>query len=323
MTFITRFFSFFKESFKIVKKYKTLAIIIVLFYSFFFLSGVVVGLFFDILDEETQAMFRITFKDSLENVASSVYKFGNFWPIGIFINNLAASVFSLLYGILIIPAFFSLMTNSVIAGLSFGQFINSPAIVGPLELILFIIILSLESFVIIFSSVEGIGLTLSLLFPKKFFKKKIKRSKILKIKLQEISKIYVVFIVLLLIAAAIETLEINYLWLKIDRLGLKLEDFNEECGIVFWKVIPNSPAERAGLRPGVIYNRIDSIFFRNLTEFDSRMNLTFPNQKIVFVSLKGKLSEVILGEWPNKEYDKGFLGIQEITTAYVRKDTCK
>jgi len=76
-------------------------------------------------------------------------------------------------------------------------------------------------------------------------------------------------------------------------------------------VVSGSPAEKAGLQPGMVLNQIDSVKISNTDEFQTFMNATYQGQTINIIALDQGVSRtfvVVLDKNPN--YDKGFLGIQ-------------
>jgi membrane-associated protease RseP (regulator of RpoE activity) len=83
----------------------------------------------------------------------------------------------------------------------------------------------------------------------------------------------------------------------------------EGLGIV--SVVAGSPAEKAGLQPGMVVNQIDSAKVSNTGEFNAFMNATHQGQTITVIATDQEVSRsfvVVLDKNPN--YDKGFLGIQ-------------
>jgi membrane-associated protease RseP (regulator of RpoE activity) len=75
-------------------------------------------------------------------------------------------------------------------------------------------------------------------------------------------------------------------------------------------VVSGSPAEKAGLQPGMAINQIDSVKISNTGEFNAFMNATHKGQTITVKATDDGVSRsfvVILDKNPN--YDKGFLGI--------------
>jgi membrane-associated protease RseP (regulator of RpoE activity) len=76
-------------------------------------------------------------------------------------------------------------------------------------------------------------------------------------------------------------------------------------------VVSGSPAEKAGLQPGMVINQIDSVRISNTGEFNTFMNTTHQGQTITVKATDDGVSRsfvVALDKNPN--YDKGFLGIQ-------------
>ncbi len=83
----------------------------------------------------------------------------------------------------------------------------------------------------------------------------------------------------------------------------------EGLGIV--GVVSGSPAEKAGLQPGMVINQIDSVKISNTGEFNAFMNATHQGQTITVIATDHGVSKsfvVILDK--NPDYDKGFLGIR-------------
>ena len=83
----------------------------------------------------------------------------------------------------------------------------------------------------------------------------------------------------------------------------------EGLGIV--GVVSGSPAEKAGLQPGMVVNQIDSVKISNTGEFQAFMNATHQGQTITVIATDQGVSRsfvVVLDKNPN--YDKGFLGIR-------------
>jgi membrane-associated protease RseP (regulator of RpoE activity) len=83
----------------------------------------------------------------------------------------------------------------------------------------------------------------------------------------------------------------------------------EGAGIV--GIVSGSPAEKAGLQPGMVVNQIDSVKISNTDQFLTFMNATHQGQTINIIATDQRVSKtyvVVLDKNPNN--DKGFLGIQ-------------
>ncbi|MDD1725635.1 MAG: site-2 protease family protein [Euryarchaeota archaeon] len=82
----------------------------------------------------------------------------------------------------------------------------------------------------------------------------------------------------------------------------------EGLGVV--GVVSGSPAEKAGLQPGMVVGQIDSIKISNMGEFQAFMNTTSQGQTInIIASDQGVSRTFVVVLDKNPDYDKGFLGI--------------
>jgi membrane-associated protease RseP (regulator of RpoE activity) len=93
--------------------------------------------------------------------------------------------------------------------------------------------------------------------------------------------------------------------------GPVLSSITSVDGLGIAGVVSGSPAEKAGLRPGMVVNQIDSVKISNTDEFQTFMNATYQGQTINIIASDQGVSRtfvVVLDKNPN--YDKGFLGIQ-------------
>ncbi len=76
-------------------------------------------------------------------------------------------------------------------------------------------------------------------------------------------------------------------------------------------IIGGSPAEKAGLRPGMIILQIDNTTIANNDQFQTFMNATHQGQVVlVKVADKGTVLEFVATLDKNPNFDKGFLGVQ-------------
>jgi membrane-associated protease RseP (regulator of RpoE activity) len=82
-------------------------------------------------------------------------------------------------------------------------------------------------------------------------------------------------------------------------------------GLGVVSVVSGSPAERAGLQPGMIVSQIDGITISGANDFQAFMNATQPGQIVTVKAIDQgtpKTFGIVLATNPNS--DKGFLGIQ-------------
>jgi membrane-associated protease RseP (regulator of RpoE activity) len=82
-------------------------------------------------------------------------------------------------------------------------------------------------------------------------------------------------------------------------------------GYAIVHVVSGSPAEKAGLQPGMIINQIDSVKISNTGEFQAFMNASQQGQTITVIATdQGVLRSFVVVLDKNPNYDKGYLGIQ-------------
>jgi membrane-associated protease RseP (regulator of RpoE activity) len=102
-------------------------------------------------------------------------------------------------------------------------------------------------------------------------------------------------------------------------VSLVTEEVNQTSfGVKIFNVVPDSPAEAAGLKPDMIIIKVDNTEMKGLEDFIGFMNSTNPGQKIdVEVRSNGSLnastvifSNIELAQHPqDSEIKKGFMGI--------------
>lgn len=93
--------------------------------------------------------------------------------------------------------------------------------------------------------------------------------------------------------------------------GPVLSSVTATGGLGVVAVVSGSPAERAGLQPGMTISQIDGITISDANDFQAFMNTTHPGQIVtvkVITQGTSKSFGIVLDKNPNS--DKGFLGIQ-------------
>ncbi|MGZ4864313.1 MAG: site-2 protease family protein [Halobacteriota archaeon] len=93
--------------------------------------------------------------------------------------------------------------------------------------------------------------------------------------------------------------------------GPVLSSVTSVDGLGIVGVVPGSPAEKAGLQPGMVVSQIDSVKISNTDDFQTFINATHQGQTINIIATDQGVSRTfvaVLDKNPN--YDKGFLGIQ-------------
>jgi len=99
------------------------------------------------------------------------------------------------------------------------------------------------------------------------------------------------------------------------QISLTTIEGNEtKAGVKVHKVVPGSPAEAAGIKPGMTMVRIDTTQINGIADFTGFMNSTKQGQKVE-VYLINSINEpeivytVELAKYPDSDAKKGFLGV--------------
>jgi membrane-associated protease RseP (regulator of RpoE activity) len=99
------------------------------------------------------------------------------------------------------------------------------------------------------------------------------------------------------------------------QISLTTIEGNEtKTGVKVYKVVPGSPAEAAGIKPGMTLVRIDTTRINGIADFIGFMNSTKQGQK-VDVYLINSINEpeivytIELAKYPDSDGKKGFLGV--------------
>ncbi|MGA3200180.1 MAG: site-2 protease family protein, partial [Halobacteriota archaeon] len=93
--------------------------------------------------------------------------------------------------------------------------------------------------------------------------------------------------------------------------GPVLSSVTATGGLGVVAVVSGSPAERAGIQPGMTISQIDGITISDANDFQAFMNTTHPGQIVTVKVINQGISKsfgIVLDKNPNS--DKGFLGIQ-------------
>jgi len=238
----------------------------------------------------------------------------------IFFNNTRAAFVHTILGILIIPTFFLLYSQGTLIGLVFGisgKFLISIYSIVELIMIFFVFLVELVSFTL--ASIEGIYLGISIFSPTRIFKKKIPRKIAFMKTIRQTANVYVIILTLLFIGAVIETL----VMFNLSRRDIKHIDIFQECGVVFDSVFKNSPAEKIQLTSDSAIIKINDQKFSNLTEFTEIMDRYSPDDTIKLTNRKGEEYFLTLDKSPESlNINRGFIGINGVKTALVKKDEC-
>lgn len=111
------------------------------------------------------------------------------------------------------------------------------------------------------------------------------------------------------------------------QISLTTIEGNEtKAGVKVYKVVPGSPAEAAGIKPGMTMVRIDTTQINGIADFTGFMNSTKQGQK-VDVYLKNSINEpevvytVELAKYPDSDAKKGFLGVSSAPEGAVSYST--
>jgi hypothetical protein len=316
----------FKDIVEIIRgRSKILMFILILVFLFGISSGAFSAVSFYFLDDyQKTSMVNSIFRTiSVFVKPIEFFKNREFFKLNffIFVNNLKASGIHTILGILIIPAFLLMYSQGVTIGLFYG--IIGEILIStykPVELVLIVFVILLELTSLTLASVEGVYLGVSIFSPVKIFKRKISRKRAFIRTIRQTIKLYVFIIVLLLIASAIETL----IMFNVSQRSTTSESVFEECGIVFESTSKNSPAEKIGLKSDKAIVKINDQKIHNLTEFAEIINNYLPGDTIKLTNRNGE--EYILKlDFPpeNLNFTHGFIGINGVQTAWVKKGECK
>ena len=96
-----------------------------------------------------------------------------------------------------------------------------------------------------------------------------------------------------------------------------------EQGITVGSIVPNSSAEKYGLRTDVTYNKLNSIEFSNLNEFFGLVNRLRPNETAILGDMEGNNYTLITGTHEGYKHlgkmGVGYIGISDISTPFILK----
>jgi membrane-associated protease RseP (regulator of RpoE activity) len=199
----------------------------------------------------------------------------------------------------------------------YGLVASTGTFFSPIQTLGLIIFWTLE--VVAYSIIMAFSFRLlfSFLFPKRIYKKDIRRIQSVKLTLKGFKKIFLVAVLFLLIGAIVETIVV----ISIKTSGILYKNIFEECGITFQGIIPNSPAERSGLKPFTRIVKINNESVYNLTNFLEVLKKYKPEELIIFESGTGQKFYVKL-EPPIESNKTVFIGLENVYTAFVKKGRC-
>jgi len=210
----------FSDAFNVIKKRSRILIFAVtLVYVLSFSLGFLTGSFFEFFSQERQEQIKVLVNQTVAYLGPlrGLTKSNQYSVLGtlIFLNNLKTSFLISIAGILIIPTFFFIFSNAMISGLFLGLAYKGIIVIySPIEIFGLIFVFALELLSLIFASVEGVYLGISFLFTKKLYRRKMSRTQALKMTARETWKVYKMIIVMLVIAALLETIIIYSLTIR-------------------------------------------------------------------------------------------------------------
>jgi hypothetical protein len=228
-----------------------------------------------------------------------------------------SSLLLVVYSLTIILPFLNIYLTGGLTGIVYGLPLGSGIFFSPVQTLGIITFLTLEVLAYSLAIAFGLKLVFSFLFPKKVYKKNIKRMRSLKLTLKGFKKVFLAIAILLFIAAVVETLTIISMASTITPHKIVFE----ECGITFEGIIPNSPAEKSNLKPFTRITKVNNEPVYNISDFLRIMKEYKPGETVIFESGNGQKFYIKL-EPPREENKNVFIGLLKIHTALVKKGKC-
>jgi membrane-associated protease RseP (regulator of RpoE activity) len=112
-----------------------------------------------------------------------------------------------------------------------------------------------------------------------------------------------------------------------NQISLTTIEGNEtKAGVKVYRVVPGSPAEAAGIKPGMTMVRIDNTTLNGIVDFMGFMNSTKQGQKVE-IYLLSNINEpeivytIDLAKYPDSDATKGFLGVSSAPEGAISHST--